>query len=73
MNEYNNNNHDDDVAKGPLSLFELMNIRRMISDYIYRRRMRKTLKIWIYTLGTVVSMTAGVLAAWKEIAARFWK
>jgi len=74
-NNINNNDDDNevDINTGPLTLSELIKLRRMINDDIYRRRVKKMVKVWLYTLGTVASMTAGGFTAWKEFATRFWK
>lgn len=66
-----NGNGIDDI--GPLTVSEIKKLRRMIEDDVYHRRIRKTVKIWMFTLGTVASLTVGLLSAWKELATRFWK
>jgi hypothetical protein len=66
-------NGDEQVAKGPLSLSEIMNLRHMINDHLYRRRVRRTMKIWLFTLGTTTTLMAAGLTVWKEISARLWK
>lgn len=62
-----NNDFDDEVSKGPLTESEISNLRRIINDYFYRRRIRKMLKVWIYTIGSVTTMMIAGTTVWKEL------
>lgn len=67
---------DDDATDRdgePLKPFELKYLRRMMEDDIYRRRVKTTVKVWVYTLGTVAAAVTASLTIWKELVARFWK
>ena len=64
---------EEEVKKGPLSSSEISGLRHMLNDYFYRKRIRKMLKVWVYTIGTVTTMMLGGMTLFKEIVSRFMK
>ncbi len=64
---------EEEVKKGPLSPSEISILRHMLNDYFYRKRIRKMLKVWVYTIGTVTTMMLGGMTLFKEIVSRFMK
>lgn len=73
MNNDLNSEEEEEVRKGPLLPSEISNLRHMLNDYFYRRRVRKMLKIWVYTVGTVTTMMLGGMALFKEVVSRLTK
>lgn len=69
----NDFNGEEEIRKGPLSPLELTSVRHIINDYFYRRRVKKMLKVWIYTIGTVTTVMLGGMALFKEIVSRLMK
>jgi hypothetical protein len=66
------NRHEEEVEGGPFSLAEIRTLRRMILDDAYRRRIRKTVKIWAYTLTSAVPLIVAGMTVWKEIIRHLW-
>lgn len=69
----NTNDGHEEVRTGPLSKAEILNVRHIINDYFYRKRIRRMLKVWVYTIGTVATTTIGIMTVWKELISRLWK
>lgn len=69
----NDDNGEEEVRKGPLSPLELTSVRHIINNYYYRRKIRKMLKVWIYTIGTVTTVMVGGMTLFKEIVSRLMK
>lgn len=67
------NNDLDGFEKGPLTAIELRSIRRMLADYAYQRRVRRTLKIYAYTIGATASAFAAAMTVYREFIARMPK
>lgn len=68
-----NGQEEEEVKKGPLLPSEISSLRHMLNDYFYRRRVRKMLKVWVYTVGTVTAMMLGGMSLFKEIFSRLMK
>lgn len=69
----NVNGDQEETKTGPLSDSEILNLRRIVNDYFYRRRIRKMLKVWIYTIGIVATMMVAIKTLWIEIILRLLK
>lgn len=69
----NVNGDQEETRTGPLSDSEISSLRRIVNDYFYRRRIRKMLKVWIYTIGIVATMMVAVKTLWIEIILRLLK
>ncbi len=76
MSDDRDNNDIDgkeEINKGPLSASEIANIRHIINDYFYRRRIKKMVKAWIYTIGIVTSVMISSMTIFKEMVSRLYK
>lgn len=69
----NNQDGQEEIRKGPLLPFEITNLRHMINDYFYRKKIKKMLRVWVYTIGTAATATIGVMTVWREILSRLMK
>jgi membrane protein YqaA with SNARE-associated domain len=64
-----NNGYDDDEFR-PMTPQDNANHRKLWAEREIRRRLSELVKIWLTTIGTVITVMAGAYTLWQSLLGR---